>query len=84
MAPNAPATWSLSLGVLSLPLLFGLWPASPPLAVAAIVCGLLGLRSAGSRGGAGKTRAVVGIICAAVALALFALLLVLFATSDFV
>ena len=82
MPHNALASWSLGLGLLSLPLLWVFWPVSPPVAVGAIVCGVLGVRESSHRGLEGRTRALVGIFYAVLALAVLGVILVLAVTSD--
>ena len=61
-------------------LLYVYWPASPVVAVAAVVCGVLGLRAA-ERGFGGKGRAMVGLFYAATALVVLGVILYLFYSS---
>lgn len=82
MPHNAPASWSLALGLFSMPLLWLFWPASPALAVAAIAFGVVGIRDARHRGGGGLTRAGFGIFYAVLTLAALAFVLVLASTQD--
>ena len=77
MPHNAPASWSVGLGLVSMVLLYVYWPASPVVAVAAVVCGVLGLRAA-ERGFGGKGRAMVGLFYAATALVVLGVILYLF------
>ena len=77
MPHNAPASWSVGLGLVSMVLLYVYWPASPFVAVAAVVCGVLGLRAA-ERGFGGKGRAMVGLFYAATALVVLGVILYLF------
>lgn len=68
MPNNSLASWSVGLGLLSMALLVLFWPATPPVALAAIVVGVLGVRAARRFEFGGQGRALVGIGYGAVAL----------------
>lgn len=68
MPTNSLASWSFGLGLLSMALLLLFWPASPLVALAAIVLGVLGIRAARRFEFGGEGRALVGIGYGAIAL----------------
>ena len=78
MRKNTLASWSVGLGLLSMAFLVDFWPASPPVAIAAIVCGILGVRAARRYGFGGESRALVGIAYGAIALVVLGVIVYVF------
>ena len=82
MPQNSMATWSVGFGLLSMALLVVFWPASPPVALAAIVYGVLGLRASRRHGFGGESRAMVGMAYGAISLVVLGVILYVFYWSD--
>lgn len=82
MPRNTRSSWSFGLGLLSMVLVVLFWPAAPPVAVAAIVLGVLGVRDARQLDDDGRGRALVGIGYAAIALLVLVVILYVSFTSD--
>jgi hypothetical protein len=81
MPSNSLASWSFGLGLLSVALFLLFWPASPLVALAAIVFGVLGTRAARRFEFGGQDRALIGIGYGAITLIALAVIVLVSRTS---
>jgi hypothetical protein len=67
---NGLAVASMIVGIASIPSTLFFWFFSIPIAIIAIVLGIVGRGEAGTRSGTGRGQATAGIICGCVTIAL--------------